>query len=196
MLALYVVASYLIGSLSAAILVCRALGKGDPRQVGSGNPGATNVLRAFGKFPAALTLVGDVAKGLLPVWFGVVLGLPTYAIAGAGLAAFLGHLFPVFFGFRGGKGVATLIGVQFGFDWRIAMSFIVSWLFVAAVTRYSSLAALVATASAPIVAYLLKLPTALILALLVMTIAVFARHRPNIQRLLAGSEGKIGAKKP
>lgn len=192
--ALAVIASYLIGSLSAAILICRALGKGDPRQVGSGNPGATNVLRAFGKIPAVLTLIGDVAKGFLPVWCVAWLGLPAYAVSGAGLAAFLGHLFPIYFGFRGGKGVATLIGVLGGFDWRLGLSFVASWLLIAALTRYSSVAALVATAAAPLVAMLLRLPTTMIVVLSAMVAAVFWRHRANIRRLVAGTEGRIGAK--
>ncbi|MSR13987.1 MAG: glycerol-3-phosphate 1-O-acyltransferase [Gammaproteobacteria bacterium] len=189
---LYILASYFIGSLSAAILICRALGKGDPRQVGSGNPGATNVLRAFGKLPAVLTLVGDVGKGFVPVWLATALNLPVYAIAGAGLSAFLGHLYPIFFAFRGGKGVATLIGVLGGYDWRLGLAFIVTWLVVAAVTRYSSLAALVATALSPIIALVLGLPLPLCGAVIAMVAAVFWRHRANIQRLLAGTEGRIG----
>lgn len=189
--ALYVIASYLIGSLSAAILVSRALGKGDPRAVGSGNPGATNVLRSFGKFAAAATLIGDVMKGLVPVLAAWEFGLPTLAIALAGLAAFAGHLYPLFFGFRGGKGVATQIGVLTGFDWRLGVAFIVTWLVVAGVTRYSSLAALVATLLAPLVAMALKLPSPLIGSAMVIVAAVFWRHRANIERLLNGTESRI-----
>ena len=190
--ALYVIASYLIGSLSAAILVSRALGKGDPRAVGSGNPGATNVLRSFGKFAAAATLIGDVMKGVVPVLAAWEFGLPTLAIALAGLAAFAGHLYPLFFGFRGGKGVATQIGVLTGFDWRLGVAFIVTWLVVAGVTRYSSLAALVATLLAPLVAMALKLPSPLIGSAMVIVAAVFWRHRANIERLLNGTESRIG----
>lgn len=189
--ALYVIASYLIGSLSAAILVSRALGKGDPRAVGSGNPGATNVLRSFGKFAAAATLIGDVMKGVVPVLAAWEFGLPTLAIALAGLAAFAGHLYPLFFGFRGGKGVATQIGVLTGFDWRLGVAFIVTWLVVAGVTRYSSLAALVATLLAPLVAMALKLPSPLIGSAMVIVAAVFWRHRANIERLLNGTESRI-----
>lgn len=190
--ALYVIASYLIGSLSAAILVSRALGKGDPRAVGSGNPGATNVLRSFGKFAAAATLIGDVMKGVVPVLAAWEFGLPTLTIALAGLAAFAGHLYPLFFGFRGGKGVATQIGVLTGFDWRLGVAFIVTWLVVAGVTRYSSLAALVATLLAPLVAMALKLPSPLIGSAMVIVAAVFWRHRANIERLLNGTESRIG----
>lgn len=186
--------SYLIGSLSAAIIVCRALGKGDPRAVGSGNPGATNVLRAYGKGPALATLAGDVLKGFIPVIVAPLLGLAPVWVAGAGVAAFLGHLYPVFFGFKGGKGVATLVGVMFGYDWQLGLAFVVTWLAVAAVTRYSSLAALCATTAAPLFAVLLSLPLAYAGALGVMGIAVFWRHRDNMARLRAGTEGRIGAR--
>ena len=192
--AIYLLASYLLGSLSAAILVCRALGKGDPREVGSGNPGATNVLRAHGKGPALATLAGDVLKGYVPVLLAPLAGMDARGVAGAGAAAFIGHLFPVFFGFKGGKGVATLIGVMLGYDWQLGLGFIITWLAVAAVTRYSSLAALCATTAAPLLAVLLSLPMAYALALGVMGIAVFWRHRDNMARLRAGTEGRIGAK--
>ncbi|MGD9603345.1 MAG: glycerol-3-phosphate 1-O-acyltransferase PlsY [Gammaproteobacteria bacterium] len=195
LIALYVAASYLAGSLSAAILVCRALGKGDPRTVGSGNPGATNVLRAFGKGPAAATLAGDLLKGFVPVALGVTLNLPPAAIAGAGLAAFLGHLFPLYFGFQGGKGVATLIGVILGFDWRLGVAFVGTWLAIAMLTRYSSLAALTAAALTPAFALGMKLPLAYAVALVGMVAAVFWRHRDNIRRLRAGTEGRIGARR-
>lgn len=192
---LYVVTSYLVGSLSAAILVCRALGKGDPRTVGSGNPGATNVLRAHGKGPAAATLAGDVLKGFVPVMLGSAASLPPLAIAAAGLAAFLGHLFPIFFAFNGGKGVATLIGVIFGYDWRLGLAFVVTWLVVAAWSRYSSLAALTGAALSPVFALALRLPVPYAVALVAMVAAVFWRHRENIQRLRAGTEGRIGARR-
>ncbi len=191
----FVVASYLVGSLSAAILVCRALGKGDPRTVGSGNPGATNVLRTYGKGPAVATLAGDVLKGFLPVVLATGLGLSPLSVALAGVAAFLGHLFPVFFSFKGGKGVATLIGVIFGYDWRLGCGFIVSWLVVAAWSRYSSLAALCAAALTPVFVLALRLPLPYAGAALVMVAAVFWRHRENIQRLRAGTEGRIGARR-
>lgn len=195
LIVLYVAACYLVGSLSAAIIVCRVLGRGDPRTVGSGNPGATNVLRTYGRGPAFATLAGDVMKGFLPVAIGAGLGLSPFVIAAAGVAAFLGHLFPVFFSFKGGKGVATLIGVLFGYDWRLGCGFVASWLVVAAWSRYSSLAALCAAALAPVLALVLQLPVVYAGALLMMVAAVFWRHRANIQRLRAGTEGRIGVRR-
>ncbi|MBI4695051.1 MAG: glycerol-3-phosphate 1-O-acyltransferase PlsY [Gammaproteobacteria bacterium] len=189
------VAAYLLGSLSAAILVCHLCGFGDPRTVGSGNPGATNVLRAFGKAAAAATLAGDVAKGVVPVLIAKLVGAAPLVVAGVGVAAFLGHLFPIFFGFRGGKGVATLIGVLFGIEWRLGAAFIATWLAVAALTRYSSLSALVASLLAPAVALWLGQPPAVGLVLLGMTSLVFWRHESNIRKLLAGTESRISRKK-
>jgi glycerol-3-phosphate acyltransferase PlsY len=189
-----VVASYLMGSLSAAVLVCRALGKGDPRTVGSGNPGATNVLRAYGKGAAAATLIGDIAKGVVPVLAARYAGFGPLVVGGCAVAAFLGHLFPVFFGFKGGKGVATYIGVLLAMSHWLGLGFIATWLSTAALTRYSSLAALVATLTTPILAFALGLPLPLTLASLVMGAAIFYRHQANIARLLAGTEGRIGKK--
>ena len=187
-----VIASYLLGSLSSAVLVCRLLGKGDPREVGSGNPGATNVLRAHGKGAAAATLIGDIAKGVAPVLLARWAELGPAVIGGCAGAAFLGHLFPVFFGFRGGKGVATFIGVLLAIALELGLAFILIWLATAALTRYSSLAALVATAATPVVASALGLPLPITLATLVMGVAIFVRHHANIARLLAGTEGRIG----
>jgi len=184
--------AYLLGSISTAILTCRALGLSDPRSGGSGNPGATNVLRLHGKVPAALTLAGDVLKGLLPVAAVALLGGTPLTLAVTALAAVLGHLYPVFFGFRGGKGVATWIGVLFGMYWPLGLAHVATWLLVAKVFRYSSLAALVAT-PAPFIASLLlpcELPVRVVCALL--GVLVLARHRANIGRLLAGREGRIG----
>jgi len=191
----WIVAAYFVGSVSAAIVVCRALGKGDPRNVGSGNPGATNVLRAFGKGPAAATLAGDVLKGYLPVALASAAGLAPPVVAAVGVAAFGGHLFPIFFGFRGGKGVATLIGVLFGLDWRLGLGFILTWLLVAGLSRYSSLAALAAALCAPLLSVWLQLPGAYSGGLVVMIVAVFIRHRDNIARLRAGTESRIGKSK-
>jgi glycerol-3-phosphate acyltransferase PlsY len=185
-------ASYLVGSLSAAILVCRLLGKGDPRHQGSGNPGATNILRIHGRGPAAATLAGDVLKGLLPVLVARALGMTATTVALSGTAAFLGHLFPLFFGFRGGKGVATLIGVLCGYDWRLGAACVVTWLAVAAVTRYSSLAGLLAAGIAPPVALALERPFVYFVALTAMAAALAWRHRANIRRLRAGTESRIG----
>ncbi len=145
-----VLVAYLLGSLSSAIIVCRLAGLPDPRSDGSGNPGATNVLRLGGKKPAIVTLAGDMLKGLLPVLLGHALGLAPVLLALVGLAAFLGHLYPVFFRFQGGKGVATALGVLLGLDWVVGLATVATWLAVAFLTRYSSLSALIATGLAPV----------------------------------------------
>lgn len=190
---------YLLGSIPFGLVLTRAAGLGDIRTVGSGNIGATNVLRTGHKALAALTLAGDLLKGTVAVLIAdLFLGqMPALA---AGLGAFLGHLFPIWLNFKGGKGVATYIGVALGFAWPIALVFALVWLVVALLTRYSSLAALIASIVAPIATLTLPqssfvvtpAPGALILAL--MTGLVLIRHRPNIERLLAGTESKIGSK--
>lgn len=191
----FTLVAYLLGSISSAILVCRLLGKEDPRRTGSGNPGATNVLRSAGKAAAAATLAGDVLKGLLPVAVANAWGQPPLVLALTGLGALLGHLFPVFFGFRGGKGVATFIGVLFGLTPWLGAAFCGVWLATAAVTRYSSLAALVATLFTPVIANLIGLPAAIGAALTVMGVAIYWRHRENIARLRAGTESRIGQRR-
>lgn len=147
--------AYLLGSLSTAIVVCRVIGATDPREAGSRNPGATNVLRIAGKGPAAVTLLGDSAKGLIPVLIGHALGLDATWLAAIALAAFLGHLYPVYYGFEGGKGVATFIGVTLALNPLLGASFVAIWLLVAVALRWSSLAALVATACMPLVSWYL-----------------------------------------
>jgi glycerol-3-phosphate acyltransferase PlsY len=189
-LALLVMA-YLTGSVASAIVVCRLMGYGDPRSVGSGNPGATNVLRAFGKKAAALTLAGDLLKGLVPVLIGKALHVSEPVLAGIACAAVLGHLFPVFFGFRGGKGVATYIGVLFGLAWPLGLAFVLTWLATAAAFRISSLAALTASALSPVMAYWLTHSGVFALALSGLVCLVFYRHEANIRKLLAGTESKI-----
>jgi len=190
---LLVVAAYLLGSVSSAILVCRVLGLPDPRTQGSNNPGATNVLRIGGKKAAAITLVGDSLKGLLPMVAGYLLGMAPAVLAATGLAAVLGHLYPVFFGFRGGKGVATALGVQIGLWWPIGLTVAGIWLFVAKVLRISSLSALVSMALAPLVVWLFWPDEALIGMQLVISGLLFWRHRGNIRNLISGTEGKIQA---
>ena len=190
---LLVVAAYLLGSVSSAILVCRVLGLPDPRTQGSNNPGATNVLRIGGKKAAAITLVGDSLKGLLPMVAGHLLGMAPAVLAATGLAAVLGHLYPVFFGFRGGKGVATALGVQIGLWWPIGLTVAGIWLFVAKVLRISSLSALVSMALAPLVVWLFWPDEALIGMQLVISGLLFWRHRGNIRNLISGTEGKIQA---
>lgn len=187
-----VLVSYLLGSVSAAVVVCKLLGKNDPRESGSGNPGATNVLRLHGKGPAIATLLGDIGKGVVPVLLARWLDLGPLIIGACACAAFLGHLFPIFFGFRGGKGVATFVGVLLAISPAVGLSFVGLWLLMAAITRYSSLAALTATAAMPLVGLALDSPWPYVAAMTVMGGAIFYRHQANISRLLAGTEGRIG----
>lgn len=192
--AILIVVAYLLGSVSAAILVCRAIGAPDPRTVGSGNPGATNVLRVAGKKAAAATLLGDALKGLVPVLVGRALGLDADALGAIGLAAFLGHLYPIFFEFQGGKGVATFIGAMLGIAPLLGLFFVGIWLLVAKVARLSSLAALAAAALTPVFAWLQGYSTLLVLMIVAMVVMLFWRHRSNIRKLLDGTESRIGNK--
>ena len=187
-----VVVAYLLGSISSAVVVCRLMGLPDPRTQGSNNPGATNVLRIGGKKAAAVTLVGDSLKGLIPMLAGHLLGVGPAVLAATGLAVFLGHLYPVFFGFRGGKGVATALGVQFGLWWPIGLTVAAVWLFVAKVLRISSLSALVSMALAPLIVWFFW-PEPILLGMQVLiSLLLFWRHRSNIANLISGQEGKIG----
>ncbi|RKT47525.1 glycerol-3-phosphate 1-O-acyltransferase PlsY [Thiocapsa rosea] len=188
---LLIVAAYLLGSVSSAIIVCRLMGLPDPRTQGSNNPGATNVLRIGGKKAAAITLVGDSLKGLIPMVVGHLLGAAPAVLAGIGLAAFIGHLFPVFFGFRGGKGVATALGVQIGLFWPIGLSVAAIWLFVAKVLKISSLSALISMALAPVIVWFFWPDNALIGMQLIITGLLFWRHRSNIRNLITGTEDRI-----
>ncbi|NOY72067.1 MAG: glycerol-3-phosphate 1-O-acyltransferase PlsY [Gammaproteobacteria bacterium] len=185
-----IVFGYLMGSTSAAIIVCRMMSLPDPRTEGSNNPGATNVLRIGGKKPAAITLAGDFLKGLIPVSLAIGLGASDSIIALTGIAALLGHLFPLFFGFQGGKGVATGLGVLLGFSWLVAACVALTWLIVAKVFRISSLSALVATLFTPLFVWFLSSITFFI-ASIIMSILVLYRHTDNIKRLLKGKEGEI-----
>jgi acyl phosphate:glycerol-3-phosphate acyltransferase len=190
-IALALVFGYLLGSIPFGLLLTRAAGLGDVRKIGSGNIGATNVLRTGNKTLAAATLLLDALKGTAAVLIAGIYG-PQLAIA-AGFAAFLGHLFPVWLGFRGGKGVATYLGVVVALVWQAAILFAAVWLAVAAITRYSSLAALFAALAVPLAAWWMGLVDyAIVLA--VMSLIVFAKHRANISRLLSGKESRIGAK--
>lgn len=193
--AVLALAGYLLGSLPFAVIVSRLFGLADPRSYGSGNPGATNVLRSGNKFAAILTLLGDAFKGWLAVWLAQQTGAGPAAVAAAGFAALLGHVFPIFLRFKGGKGVATAAGVFLGFSGTLALACIGVWLAVAAITRYSSLAAICAALAAPLFGlWLLDMPMALALA--GMSVLVLWRHQQNIKNLLAGTEGRIGRKKP
>jgi glycerol-3-phosphate acyltransferase PlsY len=188
---LLVAFAYLLGSVSSAIIVCRMMGLPDPRTQGSNNPGATNVLRIGGKKAAAITLLGDSLKGLIPVLTAHLFNASPPILALTGMAAFLGHLYPVFFGFKGGKGVATALGVQFGLHWMIGGAVALIWLFVAKVMNISSLAALAAMALAPLVVWLVWPAPELLAMQIVLSLILFWRHRSNIQNLLSGAEGKI-----
>ena len=186
---------YLLGSVSSAVLVSKLMGLPDPRQSGSGNPGATNVLRLGNKSAAALTLLGDVLKGVLPVLIAKYLDADTTGIALAGLGAFLGHLFPVFFGFAGGKGVATSLGIFLALNPLIAGSQIALWALMALVFRYSSLAALVTALATPILLFWqMDDPVLTGFGIILAALLVF-RHRANIVRLVQGNESKIQLKK-
>lgn len=197
--AFFALVAYLIGSLSFAVIVSKAFGLPDPHTYGSGNPGATNVLRTGNKLAALLTLFGDGAKG----WFAVFLAqryawrfdVGDLAIAVAALAVFLGHLFPVLFRLKGGKGVATAAGILFAIDWRIGVGTLATWLIIALFFRYSSLAALIAAAFAPFFTALVLGFNAYAAAVLAIAALLVWRHRDNIRKLLAGSESRIGEKK-
>lgn len=195
---IFVVAAYLLGSISFAVVTSRAFGIADPRTYGSGNPGATNVLRSGKKSAAALTLLGDAAKGWVAVALAMHFATPddqgVLLIAMVFLAVFLGHLFPLFLRFKGGKGVATALGVLLALNGWLGLAVLATWLLVAVVFRLSSLAALVAAAGAPIYAYALGMPREWVLACVVMTILLIWRHKSNIQNLLAGKESRIGKK--
>lgn len=191
----FIVPAYLIGSLSFAVIVSRLFGLPDPRKHGSGNPGATNMLRTGRKSAAVLTLVGDMAKGWLAVYlaryFGAQYGIEIAATYGAVVAVFLGHLYPLFFGFKGGKGVATALGILLAISPWLGLAALASWIIVFAFTRISSLAALAAATLAPVLgSYLIggALPVA---ALCLVSALIFWRHRANIRRLLAGEEGRF-----
>jgi glycerol-3-phosphate acyltransferase PlsY len=185
---LFIPAAYLIGSISSAIIVCRLMGLPDPREEGSGNPGATNVMRIGGKKAAAITLLGDLVKGLIPVYAAKLFGVPVELLALTGLAAFIGHLYPIFFQFEGGKGVATSIGVLLGFSWLLGLAFIGTWLAIYKLGKISSLSALIASVLSPLYAWFIVGDVLLVAASLVMTVLLVWRHKSNIQKLLAGDE--------
>jgi acyl phosphate:glycerol-3-phosphate acyltransferase len=180
--------AYCLGSVSSAILICRMMGLADPRGQGSGNPGATNVMRIGGKKAAGITLLGDMLKGFLPVYLANVLGMSPLLQTLVGLAAFLGHLYPVFFGFKGGKGVATSLGVLLGFSWMLGLAVIGTWLLVYKLRKISSLSALTASVLSPIYAWLVLGDKVIVGAAVAMTVLLMVRHKGNIQRLLAGEE--------
>jgi glycerol-3-phosphate acyltransferase PlsY len=189
---LLTVGAYLIGSLSAAIITCKLMGLPDPRTQGSRNPGATNVLRIAGKKTAALVLLGDMLKGLIPLLAARAFDVEDHILAAVGLAAFLGHLYPIYFGFHGGKGVATSLGILLGLSWPLAAAVLATWLFMARVFHISSLSALTAAIAAPLYTWLLLNSAPLLAMVCVISTMLLWRHRCNIQRLISGAEGKIG----
>ena len=192
------VGAYLLGSLSFAVIVSKAFGMADPRSYGSGNPGATNVLRSGKKLAAALTLLGDALKGWLAVWlalrFQAELQLDNVTIGLVAVAVLVGHMWPVFFGFKGGKGVATAVGVLLALSWPTALICAAVWLVMAFGFKVSSLAALVATAISPLVAWFFMPHLSWLLAVVVIALLVLYRHQSNIRNLLSGRESKIGDK--
>jgi glycerol-3-phosphate acyltransferase PlsY len=197
---LFAVAAYLIGSISFAVVVSKTMGLDDPRSYGSKNPGATNVLRSGNKKAAILTLLGDAVKGFVAVWlakqFGPAYGIDNSGVALVAIAVFIGHLWPVFFRFIGGKGVATALGVLLALNLWLGVATLITWLVIAFAFRYSSLAALIASIFAPFY-YALLFGTAdpILLAVAAMSVLLIARHRKNIANLLAGKEGRIGSRK-
>jgi glycerol-3-phosphate acyltransferase PlsY len=190
----WVVAAYLLGSISFGILISRMFGLPDPRTVGSGNPGATNVLRSGKKMAALLTLLGDAFKGWFPVWLALQSGMLMWVVSWVGFAVFIGHLYPVYYRFKGGKGVATALGVLLALSGWLGLAVLLTWALVFAIWRYSSLAAIVAATLAPIFAYLLLPYKDYLILTLTITVLLIWRHRSNIQKLLAGTEAGFGKK--
>ena len=196
---IFIIAAYLVGSVSFAVIASKLFNLPDPRTYGSGNPGATNVLRTGKKAAAAFVLLGDTAKGWLVVWLAIKFCptdvMYTMLAASVALAVFLGHLFPIFLKFKGGKGVATALGVLLALNVWVGVGTLVTWLFMAVAFRYSSLAALAASIAAPIYAYLFYAPREWVFASGIMSLMLVWRHKSNIQNLLAGNETKLGGKK-
>ncbi|MCL5051228.1 MAG: glycerol-3-phosphate 1-O-acyltransferase PlsY [Firmicutes bacterium] len=189
---LMILTAYLIGSISSAVIICKLFGLDDPRLRGSGNPGTTNVYRLGGWTPALLVLVMDVLKGMLPVWGSYYLGLDPLVLTVVAMATCLGHIYPLYFEFKGGKAVATALGAMFPVAWEMALLLIATWLLVFTVTRVSSLAALITVSLAPIYAYMIK-PQYTVPAIMLALLIVW-RHRANIMRLWRGDE--VGFRKP
>jgi len=188
---LFIIAAYFIGSASAAIITCKLMGKEDPRSIGSKNPGATNVMRFAGKKAAVITLLGDLLKGLIPVVIGHLFGLSWGWLVLIGLSAFLGHLYPIYYGFKGGKGVATALGVYFGLNPLVGVLVGLTWLIMSLLFNMSSLSALIACLLAPVYFLLVTDSIQLFFGLSVITVFIYWRHRENINKILDGTESKI-----
>ncbi|MCF6218117.1 MAG: glycerol-3-phosphate 1-O-acyltransferase PlsY [Gammaproteobacteria bacterium] len=192
---LLILIAYLFGSLNSAIILCKALSLSDPRKQGSGNPGATNVLRFGGKKLAATVLFFDILKGVIPVLIALIIGMDHAVVAVVAFAAFIGHLYPLFFKFKGGKGVATAFGVLVAMNWMVGLSILATWLIMAFTFRLSSLSALTASVLAPLYAWLFIGDHITTVITVIMSALLLWRHRSNIRNLLAGKEPKIGSKK-
>ena len=188
---IWIMAAYLLGSISFGVLISKMYQLPDPRTVGSGNPGATNVLRSGKKSAAALTLLGDGFKGWFVVWLALQSGMLMWVVASVGLAVFFGHLYPVYHKFKGGKGVATALGVMLAVSVWLGLAALITWAVVFAITRYSSLSAVVASALAPVYAWLLLPYKDYVIMVAIMTIMLIWRHKTNIQKLLAGTESNF-----
>ncbi|EKE83719.1 glycerol-3-phosphate 1-O-acyltransferase PlsY [Idiomarina xiamenensis] len=186
---LMIIIAYLFGSISSAVLICRVMGLPDPRQSGSQNPGATNVYRIGGRWPAILTLVFDVLKGMLPVWSSYYLGIEPFFLGIIAVAACLGHIFPLYFHFRGGKAVATALGAMFPVAWEMALLLIATWVIVFRISRVSSLAALITVSLAPFYAYWIK--PKYTVPVIMISLLILWRHQANILRLAKGQEGSF-----
>lgn len=196
--ALLILMAYLIGSISFAVLVSKVMGLPDPHSYGSGNPGATNVLRTGSKAAAILTLLGDAAKGYVAVLLVRALigvDIDSWVLPAVAIAAFVGHLFPVFHGFKGGKGVATALGILLAINWVLGLTTLSTWLIVAVFLRYSSLAALISALFAPVYFVFLFGVQPMAIAIVAMSALLIWRHRSNIKNLLNGTEGRLGSKK-
>ena len=187
-----IVGAYLLGSLSSAVVVCKLMGLPDPRTQGSKNPGATNVLRFGGKRAAAIVLAADMLKGFIPVLIAQLLHMQPMILAATGVAAFLGHLFPIFFGLRGGKGVATFLGIMLAMQWMTGLAVVGTWLMMAKVFKISSLSALVAATLAPFYQYWISHDQMLVIGTAFMSVVLLVRHHSNIRNLLTGKEDSIG----
>ena len=187
----WIVAAYLIGSISFGIIFSKVFGLPDPRTVGSGNIGATNIARSGKKLPAILTLLGDALKGWLPVWLALQSNMLMWVVAAIGLAVFFGHLFPIFHRFKGGKGVATALGVMLAVSPMLGLACLLTWALVFAISRLSSLSAIVAAALSPIFAWLLLPYKNYVLMVLVMAVMLVWRHKSNIQKLMNGTESEF-----
>ncbi len=192
---IWIVAAYLIGSIAFGIVVSKLFGLPDPRTVGSGNIGATNVARSGQKLPAILTLLGDAFKGWLPVWLALQSGMLMWVVACVGLAVFFGHLFPIFHRFKGGKGVATALGVMLAISLMLGLAALITWAIVFAISRYSSLAAIIAALLSPLYAWALLPYKDYVMMMLVIAVLLVWRHRSNIEKLLAGTESGFGKNK-